>query len=361
MKITKISLLIISIAILYSCKNTATKKSSTQVKDQELTVHNLAFYNVENLFDTINDPNTLDEKSPILEIKNGQSAVYRQKVKNMATVIAGIGKDKTGSAPTLIGLAEIENETVIRDLIESSILKAENYGYIHFDSKDARGIDVALLYKKEHFIPIDFRRKALRLSAETGEKYFSRDQLVVTGYLEEERIHLIVNHWPSRRGGEEKSNHLREKAAYLTTTICDSIFTSESAAKIGILGDFNDNPTNTSFKTVLDTKKTKAVLKDKDIYNPYESLFKEGHHTLVYRDNLFLFDQVLVSKGFIAEENTYDSLSFFSAHVHNPSFLTQATGRYKNYPFRSFVRNSFTNGYSDHYPVYITLVKNKKS
>jgi predicted extracellular nuclease len=359
MKIKHISLLIISIVILFSCKNTATKRTD-QAKDQKLTIHNLAFYNVENLFDTINDPNTLDEKSPILEIKEGRKAVYQQKVKNMATVISGIGKDKTGSAPTLIGLAEIENETVLKDLIESSMLKAENYGYIHFDSKDARGIDVALLYKKEHFIPIDFRRKALRLSSETGEKYFSRDQLVVTGYLEEERIHVIVNHWPSRRGGEEKSNHLRENAAYLTTTICDSIFTNEANAKIGVLGDFNDNPSNTSFKSVLKTKSSKEALNNKDIYNPYESLFKEGHHTLVYRDNLYLFDQVLVSKGFLTKEDTYDSLSFFSAHVHNPSFLTQATGRYKNYPFRSFVRNGFTGGYSDHYPVYITLVKNKK-
>ncbi len=360
MKIKHISLLIISVVILFSCKNTATKKGTPQAKDQNLTIHNLAFYNVENLFDTINDPNTLDEKSPILEIKEGRKAVYQQKVKNMATVIAGIGKDKTGSAPTLIGLAEVENETVIKDLIESSVLKAENYGYIHFDSKDARGIDVALLYKKEHFIPIDFRKKALQLSSETGAKYFSRDQLVVTGYLEEERIHLIVNHWPSRRGGEEKSSHLRENAAYLTNTICDSIFTSEANAKIGILGDFNDNPSNSSFKSVLKTKNTKEALKNKDIYNPYESLFKEGHHTLVYRDNLYLFDQVLVSKGFMRKEDTYDSLSFFSAHVHNPSFLTQATGRYKNYPFRSFVRNGFTGGYSDHYPVYITLVKNKK-
>ncbi|MGB2128765.1 MAG: endonuclease/exonuclease/phosphatase family protein [Flavicella sp.] len=360
MKNIQISLLFISISILFSCQNITTKKSNTQLKDQKLTIHNLAFYNVENLFDTINDPNTLDEKSPILEIKNGRSAVYREKVKNMANVIAGIGKDKTGSSPTLIGLAEIENETVLKDLIESDSLKNEKYGYIHFDSQDARGIDVALLYKKEHFIPIDFRKKALRLSTETGEKYFSRDQLVITGYLEEERIHLIVNHWPSRRGGEEKSSHLRESAAYLTTTICDSILANEADAKIGILGDFNDNPKNASFKSVLKTKNTKEALNSKDIYNPYEALFEKGHHTLVYRDNLFLFDQVLISKGFLTKENTYDSLSFYSAHVHNPSFLTQATGRYKNYPFRSFVRNGFTGGYSDHYPVYISLVKKKK-
>ncbi|MEI6865050.1 endonuclease/exonuclease/phosphatase family protein [Flavicella sp.] len=324
-------------------------------KKQTYKIHTVAFYNLENLFDTINNPNSNDEASPILEIKNNRSDIYSKKIKNLAKVISEIGRDKTNAPPTLIGVAEIENKDVLEDLIQSPVLKQNNYGIIHYNSPDLRGIDVALLYNKDKFIPINQLSYELKLWSDKGYRIHTRDLLVVSGYLENELIHLLINHWPSRRGGEKKSRPFREKAAYLNKKICDSILKNEPKSKIILMGDLNDNPTNSSLKNVLKTEINQKKLNDTTLFNPYESLYKNGYSTLGYRDNIYLFDQIIVNGNFISKN--YESLSFYKAHIFNPEYLTVQTGKYKGYPFRSFSYGSFTNGYSDHYPVYIYLIK----
>ena len=252
--------------------------SSAQSKNYR--IHCMAFYNLENLFDTINNPETNDEASPMFEIKKNRSAVYHQKLKNMAQVISEIGFEKTKTAPSIIGVSEIENRNVLEDLLQTPPLNSLNYGIAHYDSPDLRGIDVALLYRKEHFIPISHHAYELRFWSETGVRKYTRDQLLVSGYLEGELIHVIVNHWPSRRGGEKRSRPNREKAAFLNQQICDSIFTTSPNSKIILMGDLNDDPINSSLKNVLGTKKSQQHLLPIEFYNPYEVLFEKGYSTL---------------------------------------------------------------------------------
>lgn len=326
-------------------------------QNNEYKIHTVAFYNLENLFDTINNPNTNDEASPMFEIKSNRSQIYAQKLKNMAKVIAEIGTNKTSFSPTLVGVAEIENRQVLEDLLQTKKLKSKNYGIIHYDSPDHRGIDVALLFNKKNFIPISHTSYELKFWSEKGYRLYTRDQLLVSGYLEEELIHIIINHWPSRRGGEKKSRPNREKAAHLNKIICDSLFKTDLNSKIIIMGDLNDNPTNSSLKNVLKTQTNLKKLQDSTLYNPYEILFKKGYSTLGYRDNIHLFDQIIISSSLVSKNKSFDTFQLYKAHIFNPPYLTNQMGKYKGYPFRSFGYEGFTNGYSDHYPVYIYLIK----
>lgn len=331
-----------------------------QEKGKKYTIRTIAFYNVENLFDTVNDPEKNDEVSPIMELKGDKLKVYQNKMNNIADVISKIGFDKAGTSPTIIGLAEVENRKVIEDLISTEILKDKHYGIVHFDSPDKRGIDVALLYQKRYFKPIDKKNYELRIWDEKGRRIYTRDQLLVSGILDSELIYIIVNHWPSRSGGEAKSRPKREKAAWLTTQIIEDVRKEDTNAKIIIMGDLNDDPTNSSIKKVLKAKGKKKNVKKEDIYNPMENMFKRGFNTLGYRDNINLFDQILISEPLLAKMKSYDSYKMFKANIFNPQFLTTKKGRYKGYPFRSYNNGTFTGGYSDHFPVYIYLIKEKK-
>lgn len=320
-------------------------------------IHTVAFYNLENLFDTINDLDKNDEASPMFNIKNNRSKVYAKKLENMARVIAEIGAEKTKSAPTILGVAEIENRQVLEDLLQTEILRTKNYGIVHYDSPDLRGIDVALLYNKKKFIPIAHKTYELKFWSDKGYRLYTRDQLLVSGYLENELIHIVVNHWPSRRGGEKKSRPNREKAAFLNKKICDSLLKTDPKSKIILMGDLNDNPINSSLKNILQTETKLKKIQDSTLFNPYEILFKKGYSTLGFRDNIHLFDQIILSGALVSKDKKYDDFRFFKAHIYNPSYLTHQKGRYKGYPFRSFGYEGFTNGFSDHYPVYIYLLK----
>ena len=319
-------------------------------------IHTVAFYNVENLFDTINDPNKYDEKSPMMELKHDRSAVYQKKVTNMASVISQIGASATKNTPAIIGLAEVENRAVVEDLANDPALIAKDYGIVHFESPDARGIDVALMYQKALFTPVSTSTHELKLfDSETNNRVYTRDQLLVSGYLDGDLIHILVNHWPSRRGGEAKSRSKREAAARLNKHLIDSLQTTDPYAKILSMGDFNDDPTNASFKKILKTKKNKRAVGLKGLYNPMERILKEGSGSNAYRDVWFLFDQIFMTKPFLKKNKA--SLRLYRAGVFNAPFLINKEGRYKGYPFRSFSYGKFLNGYSDHLPVYVHLIK----
>lgn len=327
----------------------------TQEK-KKFKIHTIAFYNLENLFDTINDPTRNDEASPIMEIKRNQGAIYKKKVRNMAQVIADIGTDFTGNTPAIIGVSEIENITVLEDITNDSLLIKKDYGIVHFDSPDRRGIDVGLLYQKKIFQPISKSTHTLRIyNAETTRRIYTRDQLLVTGKLDDEVIHIIVNHWPSRRGGEAKSRPNRIAAARLNKRIIDSLQVTNPYAKIITMGDLNDNPINASVQKILKAKRKKKQVKLKDIYNPMIDFYKKGLGSNAYRDGWSLFDQIMVTQPFI--EKDYSSYRFYKAGVFNRNYLTNKKGAFKGYPFRSFTNGGFTNGFSDHFPVYIYLIK----
>ncbi|MCI2229278.1 endonuclease/exonuclease/phosphatase family protein [Polaribacter sp. MSW13] len=332
----------------------------SQKKAKKYNIRTIAFYNLENLFDTINDVTKNDEASPMMELKGNRSKVYWDKIDKLGSTIAQIGSDKANTSPAIIGVSEVENLSVLEDLVKSKHLIKKGYGIIHYDSPDKRGIDVALLYQKRYFKPVHHEAFNPKIFRDNFPVY-TRDQLLVSGYLDDELIHVIVNHWPSRSGGEAKSRPLREKAAYQNTKIIAQIREKEPNAKILTMGDFNDDPINSSFKKVLKTKSKKKNVGENDIYNPYEEMFRRGFNTLGYRDNINLFDQILISRPLLDKgEKDFSNYKMFKAMIFNKRFLTGRKGQYKGYPFRSFANGSYTGGYSDHYPVYIYLIKEKK-
>ena len=326
-------------------------------EEKKYKIHTVAFYNLENLFDTVNDTEKNDEASPMMEIKAGREAVYKKKVHNMARVIADIGTETTGNSPAIIGICEVENVDVVEDVANDSLLLAKDYGIVHFESPDRRGIDVGLMYQKGLFQPISKSAHTLRIyDNNTKKRIYTRDQLLVSGKLEGDLIHIIVSHWPSRSGGEAKSRPKRVAAAKLNKRIIDSLQALNPYAKIITMGDLNDDPTNASIKDVLKAKMKKKDVKIKGIYNPFINMFKkQGLGTTAYRDAWSLFDQIMVTKPLI--ETDFSSFRYYKAGIYNKNYLTNKKGRYKGYPFRSFAEGGFTDGFSDHFPVYIYLIK----
>lgn len=322
---------------------------------KQYKIRTIAFYNVENLFDTTNDSLLFDDDRTPEGRDRWTTERYTKKLDNISDVIAQIGSETTQSAPDLIGLCEVENYEVLADLIHHPNLILHDYGILHFDSPDERGIDVALLYKKSAFIPSSFKSHRLLLFNEQGERDYTRDQLVVGGFLDDEEWHIIVNHWPSRSGGEAKSKPFRLAAAQLNRRILDSIFSINPAAKIVSMGDFNDDPIDGSFKNVLKTVSNKRLLEEGVLFNPMEVLHKKGFGSLAYRDSWNLFDQIIFTANFVNKnKKTY---SFWKAGIYNPSFLITSRGPYKGYPFRTYAGGNYTGGYSDHFPVYVFFIK----
>ncbi len=336
--------------------------SFTSIFSQEkkaYKVNTIAFYNLENLFDTENDPLTYDDDRTPDGKDHWTEEIYQDKLKNMAKVMAEIGADVSGNTPTIIGVCETENRKVLEDLVNQETLVEQDYGIIQFDSPDRRGIDVALLYKKKLFTPTHYKAKELLIydDNDKSKRVFTRDQLVVSGMLDGEKIHLIINHWPSRSGGEKRSRSKRIKAAKLNRQIIDSIFSDEPYAKIITMGDFNDDPTSPSVKDHLNAQRESNGMQMRELFNPMEDLAKQGYGSLAYRDSWNLFDQIIISTELTKKD--FSSYRFYKAGIYNKTYLVNAHGRYKGYPYRSFASGSYTGGYSDHFPVYIYLVKEK--
>ncbi|AUS04728.1 endonuclease [Pseudotamlana carrageenivorans] len=349
-----------SLLKLFSCALTFLLVTNLNAQQKKYKIRTIAFYNLENFFDTINDPNTLDDYSPIMELKTQRREAYQQKTTNMARILADIGRDLTSHSPTLIGVCEIENKRVLEDLVSDPHLKSKAYKFIHFDSPDARGIDVALLYRPEVFMPIYQSSHVLKIYDETtGKRVFTRNQLLVSGKLENEWIHIIVNHWPSRRGGEAKSNYKRVAAAKLNKRMIDSLQVTDPYAKIIIMGDLNDNPNNQSVKKILKAKTDRNQVGLKGLYNPFGKFYKDGFGTTAYRDAWSLFDQMIITKPLL--EKNQSGFRFYKAGIYNKNAVIQQTGSHKGYPFRSWSYSGFSNGFSDHFPVYLYLIKEAKN
>ncbi|KFB01441.1 endonuclease [Mangrovimonas yunxiaonensis] len=324
--------------------------------EKKYIAHTVAFYNLENLFDTENDTKKLDEASPIMEMKGDIESVYKKKVQNMARVIADIGKDVTQNAPAIIGVSEVENRAVLEDLINDPQLFNHDYGIVHYDSPDVRGIDVGLLFQKALFTPLHTSKHELVIYDDNSrDRIYTRDQLLVSGKLDGEMIHILVNHWPSRRGGEARSRPKRVAAAKLSKKIVDSLQNIDPYAKVFIMGDLNDDPTNDSLKKVLKTEDDKEKVDFKGIYNPMESFFKKGLGSNAYRDSWSLFDQILITQPLL--EKDFSSFRYYKAGIFNKNYLVNKHGRWKGYPKRSFSNSSFTDGFSDHFPVYVYILK----
>lgn len=320
-------------------------------------IRTIAFYNLENLFDTEDDPLTFDDDRTPEGADVWTLEKYEDKLKKMAKVLAEIGAETALAPPAIIGLCELENRKVLEDLLNQSSLKDFNYGIIHYDSPDRRGIDVALLYQKDLFVPSNSESHRLLIYdlKDPTKRVYTRDQLVVSGSFEGEIMHFIVNHWPSRSGGEARSSKKRERAAQLNKKIIDSLHYLDPYAKILTMGDFNDDPTDRSMKKYLKARGKKGKTGNQELYNPMEDLNRKGLGSLAYRDGWNLFDQILLTKPFLNKNDK--GYFYYKAGIFNANYLITARGQYRGYPFRSYDYGGYTGGYSDHFPVYIYLVK----
>ena len=348
-----------------------------KAQQKKYAVRTVAFYNFENLFDTINNPNFDEEWLP-KGLQRWTSEKYKQKLENLPKVLMQIGtNDQQKEAPTFIGDSEIENRGVLEDLVKHPNIIKNDYGIVHFDSPDKRGIDVALLYQKKYFKPTSFinipliiyRGNSTEKEKETDEdkadedkievtydkRVYTRDILLVTGFLDGEEINIMVNHWPSRSGGEKKSSPFREAAGRLSRKIMDSIYKINPNAKIISMGDYNDGSYNKSIKEGVGAKLKKSEVKPFGVYNPFEQMAKEGHASLFYRDSGDIFDQIMVSETLIKED--FSNYQYWKAGIYNKPFMIEKFGRYAGYPLRHSENEI---GYSDHFPVYIYLIKEVK-
>ncbi len=324
----------------------------------EYKISAIGFYNLENLFDTIDAPDIWDEEFTPNGSKVWNTSKYKEKLKNMAEVISRVATEKSKDGLAILGVSEIENRTVLEDLVKQPAIAKRRYNIIHFDSDDFRGIDLGLLYQPKYFTPKS--AKSIPVYLYSGkERVFTRDILYVSGLMYGEMIHILVNHWPSRRGGESKTSPWRQQAASECKKVIDSLTAIDPMAKVIVMGDLNDNPNNPSVKKVLKTKrKIKKVKSGSDnMYNPMENFFRKGNGTTAYRDAWSLFDQIILSYGWLPKHQK--GLRFFKAKIFNKSFLVQKKGHFKGYPKRTFAGGEFIHGYSDHFPVYIYVVKQK--
>lgn len=289
--------------------------------------------------------------------KRWNSKKYKEKINNISRVISETGKAETQSMPVIIGLCEIENEHVLNDLCEAINKRGGNYEFIHFNSFDERGIDVGLLYNKTRFIPLNKQKLLINLPRQEGYKNYTRDILLVEGLLEGEKMYFFVNHWPSRRGGEQRSLPKRMAAAKVLKQAMDSLISINPKAKIVAMGDFNDDCTSPSIKKGLNTISKKENVTTGSYYNPAENLFKKGLGTIAYQDSFSFFDQQIMSAALVTDQEGYH---FYKMNVFAPYYLVTQEGPYKGYPFRTFSNDNYTGGYSDHFPVYTILIKEIK-
>ena len=347
----------------------------TQSQSKKYKIHTVAFYNFENLYDTVDDIFTNDDEWTPNGAQHWTTEKYQQKLKNLARVLSEIGTPENSNAPTLIGGAEIENRGVLEDLIKEPKLQSLDLGIIHFDSPDKRGIDVALLYQKKYFrptsysnIPLIIYKKEIpqkeetevvddeiEVKKESKNRVFTRDQLLVSGFLENEEIHIIVNHWPSRSGGEKATSLFREAAGKLNRKIIDSLQRINPQAKVLTMGDFNDGPFNKSIKVGLGAKSLKTKVAEFDVFNPFEELANKGLGTIAYRDSWNIFDQIIMTASLVKSD--FSSFNFWKAGIFNRPYLIQNSGAYKGYPLRNTLSEA---GFSDHLPVYVYLIKEFK-
>ncbi len=312
----------------------------------------VAFYNLENLFDTINDPKIRDGEFTPDGFRKWDTEKYNTKINNMSMVISKLGEDQNLNAPDIIGVCEVENKKVLEDLVSSPNLNKFNYQIIHQNSPDKRGIDVALLYKTESFRIIDKKYFPLLIhDIDSGNRIFTRDQLLVKGILNSDTLNIIVNHWPSRYGGTERSIPLRKAAAELNRHIIDSLLEQNIHSKIITMGDLNDNPTDVSISKYL-LKEDKKLSQSYTLHNTMTDIYKSGKGTLYYRGEWDLFDQIIISDPLLQGSS---GLSLDTTIIYNKPFLIQQDGKYKGYLLRTFGGKTYLKGYSDHLPVYIIL------
>ena len=324
----------------------------------------VAFYNLENLFDTIHD----DGKNDYEYLPDGgmkwTSFKYENKIKKMGEAVSALGTDYDPRGAVCVGVAEVENIGCLYDLCaETNTAHDRRFKPILLEGPDRRGVDVGFLYDSVRFKPSKVNGFELKAHYADGGVIKTRLQLCVSGYLmgdgKPEKIHIIVNHWPSRYGGELSSRPGRDTAAMLCMQICDSIYQKEPQAKIIIMGDLNDDPYNHSCKDVLKARKRRDEVEPKGFFNTMWQILDNGTGSLAYNGGWNLFDQIIINEPLLSTKLESGSWTYWKAQIFNKPFLTVQEGKDKGTPLRTTKSGVWQNGYGDHFPTMIYLIRQK--
>jgi endonuclease/exonuclease/phosphatase family metal-dependent hydrolase len=310
----------------------------------------VANWNVENLFDTVDDPDNPydDEFLPNNPTTRWTQVRYETKLDNLARVISGMNR---GNGPDILGIEEVENDQVIRDLLGK--LRGKSYGIVHVDSPDPRGIDTAMLFNRDLFALVEFHTYTVRLPQDQA----TRD--ILHAILEDHDgrpLHVLVNHWPSRGGGTAESEPNRFAAARTLARAIDRIFQRDPAARVVVLGDFNDEPSSRSIRDVLDVKPypSPSGYGATNLYNLSAPKSAKGMGTIVHsyegKTEWRMFDQIIVSGALLQSASIEQDKDFF--RIDRPNYMQDQQGEDKGAPVPTFEnREDYEGGYSDHFPV----------
>lgn len=320
--------------------------STEKLVDDGKDHYRFAFYNVENLFDTLDHPIKKDEEFTPTSEKNWTGKRYYVKLKRIRKVINALDN------PIAMGLCEVENAAVLKDLTTRGDLKGIGYDFIHYESPDMRGIDAAFIYQKKHLKILSHNKITINFPKEVIEDYTTRDILHVKAMtIEKEIIHFFVNHWPSRYGGVEESEPKRLYVASQLKKEIDKIRIESPNEGIVLLGDFNDGTTNNSIVNVLKAKNKKNA----EIFCCHCDLEKNGEGSYNYRGEWNMMDQFFVSQNLMDA----GSIQYLKAGILKEDYLFFNHPKYGKTPTRTYGGPIYYSGYSDHLPVYIDLKKGK--
>lgn len=329
----------------------------TLTAQSKYAVYGIGFYNQENLFDTCHDEGKNDYDFLPTGSYKWDKLKYTNKLRNMARALADMGTDvlpNVGCA--MIGLAEVENANALNALIAQEPLAKRGYKYIHVEGPDKRGIDCALLYNPQLFTPKTVKLVPYIQPLEKDSAYKTRGFLTITGQIANEQVGVVVCHWPSRFSG----SFYREVAAKQVKAVKDSLINKYPSIKVMVMGDMNDDPTNRSMAKVLSAKPEIKQVENGDMYNPwYNILAKQGTGTLMYQGAWNLFDQIVLSPNMLnkTDKKDFSTLKYWKCQIQRRNYLLQTTGKYKGAPKRTTAGGVWLNGYSDHLPVVVYLIK----
>ena len=335
--------------------------AATGVQAQrQFNLYAVGFYNQENLFDTCHDEGKNDNEFLPTGQYRWNGLKYSHKLRNMARVLADMATDRLpGVGCAVIGLSEVENSKVLDDLTAQEPLRARGYKYVHIEGPDVRGIDCALLYNPALFTVKDARLVPYVPAPSMRSDYKTRGFLTVSGEMAGEPVAVIVCHWPSRAAGSP----YREHAAVQVKAVKDSLLKADPAVKVMVMGDMNDDPTNKSMREMLGAEGDLKKVKEGKMYNPWYNLFvKNGVGTLSYQGSWNLFDQIVMTPNMVNTDGKKDfsTLKFWQNQIFRREYLINNEGRYKGTPKRTHSSGIWLDGYSDHLPVVVYLLKEKK-
>ncbi|MBR7017544.1 MAG: endonuclease/exonuclease/phosphatase family protein [Prevotella sp.] len=327
---------------------------------KKFSVYAVGFYNQENLFDTCHDEGKNDYDFLPTGSYRWNARKYTHKLQNMARALADLGTDMLPNIGcAVIGMAEVENARALDDLVAQEPLRARNMKYVLIEGPDNRGIDCAMLYNPSLFTVNDVQLYPYVQEQEQDSAFYTRGFLTVQGTLANEAVSVIVCHWPSRYS----SSYYRESAARQVRAIKDRLLRENPDMKVFVMGDMNDDPTNKSMTDGLSCKPDVKKVGDNDMFNPwYNVLVKQGTGTLAYDGAWNLFDQIVMTPNLLDRKGTkdYSNLTYLKSQVFRRDYLIQMEGKYKGNPKRTHAGGVWLDGYSDHLPVVVYLVKEQK-